>query len=436
MEYARAFTVDVQRNPNPRGNPMKRLLSVMVLGALMNAPAAFAAVSEELVQQLLDRLEAQEKRIAELEKATQKTQDEVAEQKQVVAKATAQPAVAAPAASSWTDKVSLKGDLRVRYENIDDESATDERNRERIRARLGVIARPQDNLELGLGLTTTDNNDPRSSNQTIGNGNSSKEFALDLAYFRWTVLQGLNISGGKFQNVLYRPGQQGLLWDSDWNPEGFGLNYVNGPFFANAIGVWLESDSNKTEEFTWGGQLGAVIPFAEDARLTAGVGYYNFNTEGKGAFYGSATNFLGNSYDPLTNTFLYNYEEIEAFAELGLKVAGLPLGIYAEFVKNTDADEYDTGWVAGAQLGAAKARGSWQISYAYQDLEADAVYAGLTDSDFAGGKTDNKGHRLQGAYALSDKWNVALTYLMNEAAVDTGAGLDYDRFQLDMNFKY
>ena len=63
---------------------MKRLLSVLALGALMNAPTAFAAVSDEVVQQLLDRLEAQEKRIAELEKATEKTQTDVEEQKQAV----------------------------------------------------------------------------------------------------------------------------------------------------------------------------------------------------------------------------------------------------------------------------------------------------------------------------------------------------------------
>ena len=79
---------------------MRRLLSVLALGALMNAPTAFAAVSDEVVQQLLDRLEAQEKRIAELEKTTEKTQTEVAEQKQAVAKVAAAPAPAAPAASA------------------------------------------------------------------------------------------------------------------------------------------------------------------------------------------------------------------------------------------------------------------------------------------------------------------------------------------------
>ena len=137
----------------------------------------------------------------------------------------------------------------------------------------------------------------------------------------------------------------------------------------------------KRQEFTWGGQLGASLPLADDVKLTAGAGYYRFNTEGKGPFYSeanAATDFGGNSFDPVGETYLYDYEEIEAFAELGLKVAGLPLSIYADFVKNSDADDYDTGWVAGTQLGAAKAKGTWQIGYAYQDLEADAVFAGLT----------------------------------------------------------
>src|SRR5690606_24578435 len=135
-------------------------------------------------------------------------------------------------------KVSLKGDLRMRYDNVDLEGVSDDRNRQRLRARLALIAKPQDDLELGLRLSTTENNSPRGGNQTLGDGNSSKDLVMDQAWFRWTGLQGLSISGGKFQNMLYRPGDQGMLWDSDWNPEGFGLSYVNGRFFANAIGFW------------------------------------------------------------------------------------------------------------------------------------------------------------------------------------------------------
>ena len=58
---------------------------------------------------------------------------------------------------------------------------------------------------------------------------------VDLAYFNWTAAEGLNLIGGKFKNNLYRPGKYWLIWDNDLNPEGFGLTYVNGPFFANVL---------------------------------------------------------------------------------------------------------------------------------------------------------------------------------------------------------
>ena len=171
-------------------------------------------------------------------------------------------------------------------------------------------------------------------------------------------------------------------------------------------------------------------------KLTAGIGYFTFNTEGKGTFYGTTTAFAGNSFDPLTNKYLNDYNELEAFANFDFKLAGLPATVFVDYVNNTDTDKFDTGWAAGAQLGLAKAKGSWQLSYAYQDLEADAVFGALTDSDFGGGGTDNKGSVLRGAYALSDKTNVAVTYFINKIDENLGVEQDYNRLQLDLNLKY
>ena len=83
-----------------------------------------------------------------------------------------------------------------------------------------------------------------------------------------------------------------------------------------------------------------------------------------------------------------------------------------------------------------KAKGSWEASYTYQDLERDAVFGLWTDSDFGGGGTDTSGHVFRGAYALSDKTNVAFAYFMNQIGENAGNELDYDRLQLDLNFKY
>ena len=34
--------------------------------------------------------------------------------------------------------------------------------------------------------------------------------------------------------------------------------------------------------------------------------------------------------------------------------------------QNDDADDLDTGYIAGVKLGKAKAKGTWQVQYQYQ----------------------------------------------------------------------
>ena len=119
----------------------------------------------------------------------------------------------------------------------------------------------------------------------------------------------------------------------------------------------------------------------------------------------------------------------------------MPVNVFGNYVQNQDADDYDTGWLLGAKLGKASGRGTWQLAYQYQDLEADAVLGLLSDSDFAGGGTDGKGHRISGAYGLSKSWNIGFTWFLNNEAgeknlADEGGALDYDRVMLDTAFKF
>jgi hypothetical protein len=412
---------------------MTRYPQILLAAALAAAsPATMAAVSEEAFQALKGQVEQLTKALADME------QQLAAEKVRAAAEPPAPPPAAAPAPASWADKVSIGGDLRGRYENIDQENRANERNRMRVRARAAIIAKPQDGLEVGFGLATSQDGDPVSSNQTIGNGGSRKDIYLDLAYFNWTAAKGLNVIGGKFKNNLVRPGKHALIWDGDLNPEGLGLTYANGPLFANLLGTWIESDSNSTEAFGLGGQIGAAFNVGSAGKLTAGVGYLELNTAGKGAFFtvpNESPKFFGNSVDA-NSRYVYDYQMLEAFAEFGFKLFGQSASVFVDFVRNSDADDFDTGWAAGATLGAAKNKGSWEASYIYQDLERDAVFGLWTDSDFGGGGTDNSGHVLRGAYALSDKTNVALSYFINEIGGNAGNEVDYDRLQLDLNFKY
>ncbi|MBT8062771.1 MAG: putative porin, partial [Gammaproteobacteria bacterium] len=66
----------------------------------------------------------------------------------------------------------------------------------------------------------------------------------------------------------------------------------------------------------------------------------------------------------------------------------------------------------------------------------DAVFGLLTDSDFAGGGSDGKGHILKGGYAVRENVNANLTYFITERDANAGRARDYDRLQLDLAFKY
>jgi hypothetical protein len=385
----------------------------------------------------LDRLEASNRELREenarLRESGARTAAAVARVGETT-EAAVQRVAAASEVESWSERIGIKGDFRYRYENID-ETGRDERNRNRVRARAAVIADVTDHLQAGIGMASG-GSDPVSTNQTLGGGGSTKDLRLDLAYFQWTGLDDTRVLGGKFKNFLYKPGKHALLWDGDWNPEGLGLAWDNGAYFANLLGTWIESDSNRESEFSYGLQAGFRKDLGDKARLSAGISYFDIGTAGKGTFYGDDDDFFGNSFDPATNTYLYDYGLLELFADLAFEVGQHPASVFVDYVRNQDAPQFDTGYALGFKYGSARAGGTWAFGYAWQDLEADAVFGLFTDSDFGGGGTDVRGHILKGSYAIEKNWNADFTYFLNEIDGNAGNKHDYDRLQVDLVVKY
>lgn len=424
---------------------MRCIVVALLVMLVATSPMAWGAVSDADFAALRAELAAVSQRLDEL--AAENAQlKQRAGQAAVVAQQASDKVAAVEAASgdsAWSDRIGIKGDFRYRYENID-KDGSEERNRSRIRARAAIIADLPNDVEVGLGMASG-GDDPVSSNQTLGGGGSTKGLNLDLAYFDWTALEGLHVIGGKFSNFLVRPAKHGLLWDGDWRPEGLGVTYQRGWFFANALGTWLESDSSKAnDEFSWGGQLGIATEFGPvDVKL--GGGYFDIKTQGKGAFFGDTTDpgdFFGNTAVGAgcgtggTCVYAFNYELVEVFGEAGFSIGGVPANLYFDFVNNGDPSQNDTGYAAGIKLGKVKDSGDFEGSWTYQDLEADAVLGLLTDSDFGGGGTDSKGHVLKAGYGVNETWKLALTYFINEVDVSSGSKTDYNRLQLDTAWKY
>ena len=432
---------------------MKKLTVLLGLSILLYSTAVTAQVSEEEVQALRDQIELLTKRLDELERQSQQ------QATQPVA-ATPAPAVTEEtvarveeldqdmgevkqqvAAMSWAERVSWKGDFRYRYENIDEEGK-DGRNRSRIRARTSLVADVSDTLEVGVGLATG-GDDPVSSNQTIGGGGSSKDIKIDLAYFNWSGLKNTNIIGGKYSNFLVRPAKKGLRWDGDWRPEGLGIVWDNDTFFVQGLGTWLEGDSKNGTEFAWVLQAGMNMAFDNGSKLKFGAGYSVFDIAGGVPLFGDPEDFYGNSFvcDPGYPVvgdceFLYDYHNIEAFAEYSFKLGGKSVSLFGNYTVNTEADDDDTGYLFGARYGSAKDKGDWDVTYFYELLEADATVGLVADSDFGGGGTDAKGHVLSGTYAFHKAWNFKATYFINTINLASGDDDDYERLQLDLNFKF
>lgn len=413
---------------------------------LMAMPPALKADDTEL-QALRKQLAALSQRLDQLEASNNELQQANDELQQSSKRATvsladinektmavAEQVEKSANTSSWTDNISMKGDFRLRYEGID-EQGKDKRRRNRIRARASIIGNVAEQGEVGIGLASG-GDDPVSTNQTLGGGGSSKGLNLDLAYFQWSGLEHTSLTGGKFKNPLYKPGKNSLLWDGDWNPEGLAVSWGRNDYFANLLGTWLESDSKGETNFSYGIQAGINKKLWNSLELTTGVAYFNMSTKGKGSFYGDDDDFFGNSFDPLTNTYLYDYELIELFADIGFDIGSQPAVLFFDFVQNQDADEFDTGYAIGFKYGSAKARGSWEGAIVYQDLEADATLGLVADSDFAGGGTNGKGFIFKAGYAVARNMSADLTYFITETDISSDKRHDYDRLQLDLAVKF
>lgn len=356
---------------------------------------------------------------------------------------------------AWAESVKLNGDVRIRHQNDDDASKVGDRDRKRIRARVSIVGKPTEALEVGVGLASG-SSDPVSTNQTIQGFGESKSINLDLAYFQLAADENTTISGGKFKNNLAAVGSSQLQWDGDWRPEGFGVNYEDGMFFTNALYTWLNGDDDQrdalpednVDDVTLAvGQVG-INTKVGGAMVKVGVGYSTVNTKGKPCMLsdGCGQNSLNASPTLMTDVYSSDFNTVEAFVEAGLQVAEQPLKIWGHYITNTDADpvvaagnkKLDSGFQFGAQIGKAKKKGTWQGKIYYQELDADATLAVLANSDFAGGGTDNKGIYIGGAYALSDKSTVGVSYFAAEDKNERSgsAAQDYDALQVDLQFKF
>lgn len=427
-----------------------QFLAAAVAAALSIGSAAHAASNDELAQirsqlqslmQRVDNLEAENDSL-KAENDQLKTQTEqVSKQLALTANqgADVKPTPPAVKAADWPNRVVVKGDVRYRHQETDDESASATRDEDLLRARLGVEAKVNDSIVAGIGVATSSApGNPRGANVQLDGSFSRKSLYLDLAYFDWTFADNAHFIAGKMKMPFVRPGQS-LLWDNDINPEGIALTYSTGSLFGSVWGYWIEENVPATTTVTtttdtkmYGVQLGNRFDLAGN-NLTVAASYYDLAAaKGRRPFYNNSAN--GNS---LTSTggLAYDFQVVSLMAEYSTKLGELPLQVWADVARNLDA-EYDTAYTMGTMIGKASNPGSWETGLAYQLIEKDALFAQHIDSDFGGGLSDADGWVLRTGYAPAKNWVLNATYFKNKNNKDVGIPYDFDRLMFDFNTKF
>lgn len=342
-------------------------------------------------------------------------------------------------AQSWTENISMKGDVRFRYQNTDDEKAPEARERWRYRGRLSLSGKVNDQMKAGIRLVTNQG-DPISDNTTMGGIGEPGEDAvvrIDRAYFDWSVVEGANLIFGKMSQPWNAVAD--LIMSGDVNPEGMAAKYA---MKADAVSMMLNGGAfvlkeRKTDDETmlFSGQVAGKFNTGEKSYIMAGASVYAFDNikgnEELNKFGKNSTETVGED-DDAVSVYATDYNVVEGFVEAGMNLGSIPLTIGAQYAVNTEADDNDTAYLGTF---AAKLPNNFALGYQYRYVEADAIFGGWAeDTDFGNGGTDLKGHIPYVKYKINKNFDLKAQYAMGQKGVDNGT--DIDTFKIDLVAKF
>ena len=407
----------------------------------MSVPAS-AAVDAKLLDMLKANGSISPSQYAELQTELAKDQQaqQVAQQQQAKQIAASQSKTdemnAFAQKVAWAAKTQFKGDVRVRQETIkiDGQNNSQDKDRQRIRARLGAYTEINPQVSTGIRIATGGSNDARSTNQDLDGYFVKKDLWLDQGYIDYhpDAIKNLHIIGGKMSQPWVSMGD--IIWDSDINPEGLAATYslpITKGFelFGSAGNYTLKDNIDgdgtqfKNDLRLNAAQLGAKFAPIDALKVTMGGSIYQYQNDKDSA----ALSVNGNN----TNRFRL----IEGFGQVDINGLAVPLSVYGQYVVNnaTDSDE-DTGWLTGVKT---KVFG-FGLDYNYRDTQRNAVVGAFTDSDFANGTTGSRGHKLGVSYDIDKNFTVGATYFLTKAdyAVASQRDADANTLQLDVLAKF
>ena len=419
-------------------------------------PAAAPAVTAEDIQSLRDAIAAQQKQIEALQQqlrerdqsiqqaqqAAQQAQSAASEASQKAETASTQGGAAAQALQSDVNDLKTKqasmaaqtqdeqkkysalegaltkfkwsGDVRVRQEDFfpgcSGASGCNYRQRERVRLRLGIATKLNEDFAAGMYLASGAQTDPTSTNETLTNVFERKNIAFDRGYVTYNPHQAkwLELTGGKFAYTWKRTP---FTFDSDLNPEGFSEKFdfktanagmIKGLTFTAMQLLFNESGSGH-DSYAVGGQVATKLALGDRVTISPSYSLLNWHNAdiilnepgsvtGKSTTGAFAPNGLTNAtvtsggVTRFASKFLYSDLIVDTSIKTPWK--RYPWDISLEYEQNLNAvastvtgTPQDKSYGISTSLGQQKDKGDFKITYAWYRQEQDAVIASFDQSD-------------------------------------------------------
>ncbi len=297
---------------------------------------------------------------------------------------------------SIPSKLTINGDLRVRYESNFGDNAARDRDRGVIRARLRAAYAVNPWLTVGTQIATGDNDDPNSTDQTLGNFVDDLTVSLDQAYMRGTF-GGLTLTAGKIPQPFVRTE---LVWDGDVNPQGLSASYkmaLGGGASIKTNGIYFLVDEATAGEDSRmiGGQLQFETAASAPVKFELAAGYYDYRLSSLAG--GDTGDFRTNRF--AAGRYLSDFNLLDVIGAVQFNGLGerWPVRIVGDYVHNFGATtSEDSGFGVDLLVGRGSKLHDWRFGYGYAEMGVDGVLAAFSH----------------------DNTNLATNYLQHTALID------------------
>ena len=310
--------------------------------------------------------------------------------------------VPAPATAgvAISDKLSVFGDVRVRYEqDREDRTGTNidrDRDRARMRARFGFKHKTTDKITTGLRFATASNGLQSPHQDLEVAGTNKQNFGLDRAYIETKWGKGGFLWLGKHGISFWEQNEQ--FWDGDIQAEGAGVGYKLGlsddaslllqsTFTYISESGWSNNSTNGVMDDDSGLSLQAVLT---KGGATAAIGTLMITD-------GGAANLRGGDADYYIASVQFK-TKTDLPIKLGVDYLWSDEVHYAaNSTTGPNVDSEDTGYV----LNASTKKGDWSFQFKHYDIGLNSVpLQGQVSQDNFRFSTNFDGQRYQVGYSF------------------------------------